>query len=149
MTNSERPQNKNLRPPRQKGDPPLGDGGGRKPLSEIEREARKASRQEIAETFQALKGMTIEEIRKLDIKSLPAVQAWFISAIQKGIQKGDTSELHRMYDRLLGKPRATVDLTTKEVDMSRLTDSQLERLIAGEDIESVLLNGGGESTTES
>lgn len=79
-------------------------GPGRKPLTEVERAAREASGYEIAEMWQYLKDCSDSELRR--IKKDPKekqVAKWMATAILNGKAKGDLTELHRMYDRIVGK----------------------------------------------
>ena len=89
-----------------------GNPNGLKKLTDLERQARDASRHEIAGIYQALKGLTTEQLKIL-IKdtTTPAITVLFATSFLKGMQKGDLSEVHRMYDRLLGKPKQVSEIT--------------------------------------
>lgn len=96
----------NLRPPWKPGE--SGNPNGRPPLAEIEKTAREAARREIAEVFQWLKNASDKALQTVanDPKESQIVK-WMASAIINGRKSGDLSELHRMYDRLLGKKPST------------------------------------------
>jgi hypothetical protein len=93
-------------------------GPGRNPLSEIERKAREASRREIAETWEEIKSLDLPALQSyMQSPGQPAVKVMMASAIIKGIKSGDLSELHRFYDRLLGRPTQRVETTSDEPTM--------------------------------
>lgn len=128
---------KNLRP---------GDHGqpkpGRPPLSAAQTAAKEASTREIAETWQELKEMTMEELKEIKARKeqQPLVRLWMAEAMIQGIKRGDLTELHRMYNRLLGMPKEdkNVKVTgTMKIDMSKLPTAALIRIRAGEDPEAV------------
>ena len=83
-----------------------GNPNGRPKLSDEERNARESSRREIAATWERLKAMKVSDLQKIDKAKMTVVEAWMIKAMLRGIQSGDTSDLHKFYDRLLGRPRA-------------------------------------------
>ena len=79
---------------------------GRPKLTEIERAARDAERSEIAELWPIIKKKSLDELKELRKDgSQPAIKLAMVSALMLGIEKGDLSEIHRFYDRLLGKPK--------------------------------------------
>lgn len=89
-------------------------GPGRPALTEIEKAARNASRREIAELYQRFKGLTPDEATKLLAakKTTLLERAFLVSLLRMGDpEDGDLTELHRMYDRLLGKSRQAVEHT--------------------------------------
>jgi len=92
-----------------------GNPRGKAKLTDIEKRARHASRLEIAEVYQALKGLTLEELKKvIENKDAATITILFASSFKTGIKKGDLTEVHRMYDRLLGKPKQSTELSTPE-----------------------------------
>jgi len=93
-------------------------------LLEIEKRARHLARAEIAEMWPRIKSMTVRDILALDTEKLTIVEGIFVKCLQASYHKGDTDEIHRMYDRLLvgsvrGLPNDTVDIggTTFTVDL--------------------------------
>lgn len=106
----------------------------------MERIARAASRREIAETWLELRNLSVPELKQLlRSKTQPAIVVAMSSALLTAIDTGDISVVFRYYERLLGKPRQAVDISAQNIDVSKLTDEQLDRLAAGEDPDVVLL----------
>lgn len=84
---------------------------GAKKLSESERHAREDARLQIAEIWPAITAMKIGDLmeRRKD-PNLTVLQAWFLAAAVAGIKNGDLTNLMKMYERLLGKPAALIDV---------------------------------------
>ena len=101
----------NLAAPWKKGQ--SGNPRGMKKLTEIEKEARQASRKEIAEIYQFIKTLTRQQVVDLiEAKNeTPVLVALFAASFLKGIKKGDLTALDKMYDRLLGKPKQTNEIS--------------------------------------
>lgn len=89
-------------------------GPGRPKLTEQERAAREASRQEIAELWPQVKEMTLAELEESlkNPRKIPVVKLAMMRAAANAIKHGELTEFHRFYDRLLGKPKSTVDVET-------------------------------------
>lgn len=87
-------------------------GPGRKPLSEIEKAAREADRREISELWPSIKKMTLKELEALNKEqaSLTVIKVAMIRAAINAIKTGDLDEVHRFYDRVLGRSTQPHDL---------------------------------------
>ena len=89
-----------------------GNPNGRPKLTAIEKSAREAERKEIAEVWPRIKVLSFAQIKELMAdKEKPVIELAMASAIYHAIKNGNMSEVHRFYDRLLGKPLVTNDVT--------------------------------------
>ena len=80
-------------------------GPGRPRLSDAEKQAREEIRHQIV-NFPMILRFTVPELQeRLQQSDTPAYEAMMISAILHGVKKGDLSEVHRFYERLLGRSR--------------------------------------------
>ena len=95
--------------PFKKGNP---GGNGRPPVSELEKKAREAGRQGIAEAYLVTEGKTALELETLakDPKQ-PAVVVLMASNMIKGITTGDWSIYDKQLDRVIGKVKQAVEIT--------------------------------------
>lgn len=87
-------------------------------LTTWETRARQLARAEIAELYPRLKHMTIEDLLALDPIKLTVVEGIFVQKLQNDYRKGDTAEIHRMYDRLLGSIHKSISV---DVDIQNTT----------------------------
>jgi hypothetical protein len=93
--------------PWQKGQ--TGNINGRPKLTEQEKAAREQARKIISELWSTVLDKPPKELQKMLAKeNLSMVENWLIRAAMTGAKKGDLSELHKMFDRLLGKPKQIV-----------------------------------------
>jgi hypothetical protein len=59
------------------------------------------------------------------------VSEWLIAAMIRDALKGNINHIREVFDRIEGKPLQTIDSKeTIGIDLSTMTDEQLERLIA-------------------
>ena len=85
-------------------------GAGRPKLTEIERIARDSMRSDISELWLAINGMTVAELQvyakspERTVKELA-----FSRSVIKAATSGNLDETHRFYDRVLGKPKQSLD----------------------------------------
>lgn len=108
------------------------------PLTEQERHARTLARREIAELYPRLKNMTVEDFMTLDPRKLPVVEGIFVKSLQSDLITGSTEEIHRMYDRLLGRAHITATIETHDISDSSfevdiLSNDGMEELSIGDD----------------
>jgi hypothetical protein len=94
---------------------------GAKVLTEAEKRARTLARLEIAEIWPRLICMTVKEIKELNVDNLPVNEGIIVRRLQMDIINGDTQELHRMRDRLLGKSHATLSLEINDISETKFT----------------------------
>ena len=97
--------------------------GGRPKLTEIEKTSRIAARIDIAEYWPEICALTkIDDLKKIIKDSTsPMVKKAMASAMLFAIRDGNLSELHRFYDRLLGKPKEFIQQTTFNLEGAMVT----------------------------
>ncbi len=92
-----------------------GNPKGRPRLSDEEKKARQQARHEVVR-YQKYKTMSLDQLKNLDTKMLPAVDVIIIRKIIDDIKNSDTTELHRMWSRQLGAPKT--DGENPKIDLS-------------------------------
>lgn len=100
-------------------------GPGRPKLSELEREARDAAREEIANAYMATRGKTVDELDTIARSKVePAIMVLMAANMIKGITTGDWALYDKQLDRIIGKTKQAVELTGKGGGVLEITISQ-------------------------
>lgn len=95
-----------------KGDPRINrNGRPKKVVLSLNREGYKLA--EITDTIQVLCSLTMDELKKVwDDPKTTALEKTIIAAIRKGIEKGQLVNVETLLNRVFGKPKESVDITT-------------------------------------
>jgi hypothetical protein len=68
---------------------------------------------EINDTIQAMVGMNIDELKKtLENDKATILEKTVAAALRKGLLKGDLNNIETLMNRVYGKPKEKVDITT-------------------------------------
>lgn len=91
------------------------DGGpGRPKLPQEEREFRNATKVEIIDEFKSLWSRSEDEINAIMIDpACPAIRKFMAKAIHKAMVTGDMDHIDKILNRVIGKVKEEIDLTTK------------------------------------
>ena len=87
-------------------------GPGRPRLTEMERSVRESQRSQIATHVEQLTGMTIAQFREYmesERESMSVLERAIAGALLKAIKDSNLDELHRLWDRLLGRPTQPIE----------------------------------------
>jgi hypothetical protein len=95
----------------QKGESGNPNGRPKKVVLSLKKEGYKLA--EINDTIQLLCSMTLEELKKVwDNPKTTALEKTIIAALRKGIEKGQLVNVETLLNRVYGKPKESVDITT-------------------------------------
>lgn len=120
MENENPKRNPNLKPRWKKGESGNPKGRPKKPVLELKRDGYKLA--EINDTIQVLMTMTLEELKLIwDNPKSTLLERTIASAIRKGIEKGNLDSIETLLNRVYGKPKEAVDLTTKGEGINNTT----------------------------
>ena len=87
-------------------------GRPQKPVLQLKRAGYKLT--EINDTIQTLMTLTLEELRSIwDNPASTLLERTIASAIRKSIEKGNLDALETLLNRVYGKPKEVLDVTTK------------------------------------
>jgi hypothetical protein len=104
----------------QPGAPP---GPGRPPTPEPLKQARRLTKTEFELVVNKYLWCSLEELERLRTdKSLPVMEAWMISIIAKGVATGDWSGNEWLAQRLVGKVKDQLEVTTPKPFIVRHVD---------------------------
>jgi C4-type Zn-finger protein len=68
---------------------------------------------EINDTIQAMVGMNMEELKKVfESDKATILEKTVAAALRKGLQKGELNNIETLLNRLYGKPKEKMDITT-------------------------------------
>lgn len=68
---------------------------------------------EINDTIQAMVGMNVDELKKVyENDKATILEKTVAAALRKGLQKGDLANIETLMNRIYGKPKEKVDITT-------------------------------------
>ena len=87
-------------------------GPGRPRLTDMERSVRDSQRSQIATHVEQLTGMTITQFREYmesERDSMSVLERAIAGALLKAIKDSNLDELHRLWDRLLGRPAQPIE----------------------------------------
>lgn len=87
-------------------------GPGRPRLTEMERSVRESQRSQIATHVEELTGMTVQQFHKhLESRrdSMSVLELAIAGALRKAMRDSNLDELHRLWDRLLGRPAQPIE----------------------------------------
>ena len=103
---------RNIVPPRwKKGESGNPKGRPKKPVLAMRVEGYKLA--EINDTIQAMCSMTAEELKKIwENPQATILEKTIASALRKGIEKGNLDSVETLLNRVYGKPKEKVDITT-------------------------------------
>ncbi len=112
-----------------------GNPKGRPPVPEHLRIARKMNKAKFQEILQKYIHCSVGELKEtlLDPKST-AIELSVVKILHESILKGDQKRLEFILDRLIGKVRNELDVTTGgetlngDLDLSKLSDKELEKM---------------------
>jgi len=100
----------NLRP-FQKGQSGNPKGRPKKYVLSLKTEGYKMT--EINDTIQAMVGMNMEELKKVfESDKATILEKTVAAALRKGLQKGELNNIETLLNRLYGKPKEKMDITT-------------------------------------
>lgn len=75
---------------------------------------------EINDTIQAMVGMNVDELKKVyENEKATILEKTVAAALRKGLQKGDLSNIETLMNRIYGKPKEKVDITTNGENMNQ------------------------------
>lgn len=75
---------------------------------------------EINDTIQAMVGMNVEELKKVyENDKATILEKTVAAALRKGLQKGDLANIETLMNRIYGKPKEKVDITTNGENMNQ------------------------------
>jgi len=119
----------NLRPkPWKKGESGNPKGRPTKPVLQLKKEGYKLY--EINDTIQTLLNLNLEELKEIwDNPKATLLERTLASAIRKGIEKGNLESVETLLNRVYGKPKEVVDVTTKgnEINQTPFTIKIIRR----------------------
>lgn len=111
-----------------------------KPVLQLKKEGYKLH--EINDTIQTLLNLNLEELKDVwENPKATLLERTIASAIRKGIEKGNLESVETLLNRVYGKPKEAVDVTTKgqAIDQSPFTIKIIRTDKDGDEKE--LLNG--------
>lgn len=86
-------------------------GRPKKPVLQMKVEGYKLA--EINDTIQAMCSMDLEQLKKIwDNPKSTVLEKTLASALRKGIEKGNLQNVETLLNRVYGKPKEQVDITT-------------------------------------
>lgn len=75
---------------------------------------------EINDTIQAMVGMNVDELKKVyENEKATILEKTVAAALRKGLQKGDLANIETLMNRIYGKPKEKVDITTNGENMNQ------------------------------
>lgn len=87
-------------------------GRPKKPVLQMKVEGYKLH--EINDTIQAMCSMDLEQLRRIwENPKSTVLERTIAAALRKGIEKGSLSNVETLLDRVYGKPKENMDITTK------------------------------------
>ena len=96
---------------------------GRPPLPADVREVRNITQEEFFLTINKLAKMTAERLRdRISDPTTPSLELAVATVLAAAIQKGDHVRLNAILDRLIGRPKFTVELSGADGNPIRYTD---------------------------
>jgi FAD synthase len=103
---------KDIEPRWKKGESGNPKGRPQKPVLQLKRAGYKLA--EINDTIQTLMTLTLEELRVVwDNPASTLLERTIASAIRKSIEKGNLDAMETLLNRVYGKPKEVLDVTTK------------------------------------
>lgn len=101
-----------LEPRWKKGESGNPKGRPQKPVLQLKKAGYKLH--EINDTIQTLLNLTVEELKEVwDNPNATLLERTIASAIRKGIEKGNLDSVETLLNRVYGKPKDSLDVTTK------------------------------------
>jgi len=108
---------------------------GRTPVPEYLKKARKMTKLKFEEILQKYIYCTSDELKEaLLSKETTALELCVVKVLHESIRRGDQKRLEFILDRLIGKVKSELDVTsngetlTKETDLTKLSDKDLLNL---------------------
>ncbi|MBX7086672.1 MAG: hypothetical protein K1X70_09605 [Leptospirales bacterium] len=111
-----------------------GNPKGRPPLSDVERAVREATRRALHESWEKVlsKNSMDDLISSLSKRDSPPIFVALAKAVQVSARTGDFSRLDRIMDRIIGRPKQSLELAGSEDNpLSVVVESVRNRLIGG------------------
>ena len=79
---------------------------------------------EINDTIQAMVSMNIEELKKVyENDNSTILEKTVAAALRNGLKKGQLESIETLLNRVYGKPKEKVDITTKPTNLQQTTTS--------------------------
>jgi len=112
-----------------------GNPNGQPPLDPFTKRVRIESRETVAKLYWDCVNLTKQELVER-LKATPTIfEEGVLRAIVKDMEKGTTTTLDKLMERVLGKPKEIIEMTSEvrtesSIDVSKLTTQELENFLA-------------------
>ena len=97
---------------------------GAKAHSPLVKAARKLSKEEVAEMIEIVATTPTEEIENIQLGHRSFLEDYLLKGLIKGYREGDLDLLMRVLERVIGKVKEDIHITT---EVERLDDDQLKQ----------------------